>query len=547
MSNAAKQQNSYDAVSPVDFTSPPQAVPYPGPDQKRPLDATRSRTSSNSSSSLSLKPPRTPRFAEATAVHSPIEPSREGRSPFADPPGAMASKPQPSDVGFGYIGENGSSRLATYPATPGDDGPKSPLKSALRTPGTPRRPMENPLSPTFKEEQMLEKVEEDTDKENARDLKVKIRVRLAKIVLRWTNFSCSLIVLAMLTSTFAIFNATKNLPKRNGLPAWSTKTSPTPQIVLLVIASVSLLFCLVIMYNHWKGKRHRAEKATVYYSVFAVFFFVFTIIMWAVGAGILNTSKQNGNGQDLWGWSCKDNDRKKLFQDDVSYDLVCRLQVSLSLLVRPTTADPSQNWSLVCCIIEVVVEVITICIYGVVFYRFRSKKKLRKSMDVRDKARSDLYLAQLRSQSAPNTPGFGPMSPMSPMSPAFKSDSMDPLSRAEEGSHSATTQFASSRGSVSRPKPFQLQAPPIRVHSASPSPAQDAFEVPSTPAPVHVPAAPGERTYESVPIPGAYASPLTSPTFAPATMSFQPLDQTPGQAVTTEQRVESARPGSQRR
>ena len=46
--------------------------------------------------------------------------------------------------------------------------PNSPLKSALKVPGTPGRL--NPLSPTFKEEQILEKSEEKTEKENAKDL-----------------------------------------------------------------------------------------------------------------------------------------------------------------------------------------------------------------------------------------------------------------------------------------------------------------------------------------------------------------------------------------
>ncbi len=48
--------------------------------------------------------------------------------------------------------------------------PKSPLKSALKVPGTPGRQLENPLSPTFREEQILEKREADADRDNARDL-----------------------------------------------------------------------------------------------------------------------------------------------------------------------------------------------------------------------------------------------------------------------------------------------------------------------------------------------------------------------------------------
>jgi hypothetical protein len=53
-----------------------------------------------------------------------------------------------------------------------------------------------------------------------------------------------------------------------------------------------------------------------------------------------------------------------------------------------------------CCIIEIVVETLTILIYAIVFYRFRSARRLRKSMVIRDKARSDLYLARLRGPSS---------------------------------------------------------------------------------------------------------------------------------------------------
>lgn len=480
----------------------------------------RSRASTSSSTSLSIKPPRTPRFAEATAVNSPIEPNQSSRSPFADPPGTMTNhyhpQPQPSDVGFGYISENDPSRNATYPGIPVEEDddrtktlpPKSPLKSALKVPGTPGRQLENPLSPTFREEQVLEKHEAKAEKENAKDLKVKIRVRMAKIVLRGVNFGCSLIVLAMLATSFAIFNATKNLAPRNNLPPWAKNTATWPQITLLVIACISLLFSIIIIYAYFRSGHKRAEKVAVYYTVFAVAFFAFSIIMWAVGAGILNGSRANGNGNDMWGWSCKDNKRKQLFQDDINYSLVCRL----------------QNWALICCIIEVVIEVITIAIYSIVFYRYWSKRKLRKTMDLRDKARSDLYLAQLRSQSAPNTPGYA-----GPMSPAFSPRvTEDPYSQAEKGG-SPSTQFASTPPSFSQPKPFKLQPPPIRIQNATPRLQSDEFATP-----LHSPAAPGEVQYDAVPIPGAYASPLQSPSYPPTSaMTF------PGQAMTSDVAVES--------
>lgn len=329
--------------------------------------------------------------------------------------------------------------------------------------------------------------------------KIKTRVRMAKMVLRGVNFSCSLIVLSMVSTTFMIFNATKALPARNGLPAWAPKTNPWPQIVVLSISGVSLFFSIVVIAAYCRGGHRRAEKVAVYYTMFAMGYFVFSIIMWLVGAAVLQGTKANSGGTDIWGWSCKDNKRRQLFQDDVHYALVCRL----------------QDWSLVCCIIEIVVEVIVIAIYGVVFYRFYSKNRLRKSMDARDKARSDLYLAQLRSQSAPNTPGFAhtPRTPRFPI--AMTEAKEDPHSAAENG-------YGRSPQSATTASPFKLQAPPIKntpknpqvgfasmPASASPPPPQ------RSPSPQverhneHVAAAPGEQVYEAVPIPGAYAVPTS--------------------------------------
>ncbi|CAF9926030.1 MAG: hypothetical protein HETSPECPRED_006234 [Heterodermia speciosa] len=497
-------------VSPID--NDPEK-PILEEDKKAAKVTVRSRNSSTSSLGLSIKTPRAARFAEATSVNSPIGPTAAGRSPFADLPRTqhLMPQPQPSDVGFGYVSDNTPSKHASYAGVEMPQTPASPLKSALRVPGTPGRL--NPLSPTFQEEAELEKHEGKAEKENAKDLKVKTRVRMAKMALRGVNFSCSLIVLAMLSTTFSIFNATRNLDTRSNLPAWAPHQKTWPQITLLCIACVSLAMSLGIIFAYFRGGHRRAEKAAVYYTVFAIGFFIFSIIMWAIGAAILNENKKHSQGKDMWGWSCKDGKRKDLFDKEVDYALVCRL----------------QNWSLICAFIEIIVEVITISIYGIVFYRFYSKRRLHKSMDLRDKARSDLYLAQLRTQSAPNTPGFPLRSP---------NPYQDPHSAAENGQSQPhddeNTQFASKHHSFSQPKPFTLQPPPIRVQNATPAPPQDGFE----PAPnEHVPAAPGEQTYDAVPIPGAYASPLASPAYPPShqqSMSF-------GQALTTEGsgRVES--------
>lgn len=155
---------------------------------------------------------------------------------------------------------------------------------------------------------------------------------MAKMVLRATNFSCSLIVLSMISTTFTIFNATKTLPARNNLPAWAPHMQKWPQITLLCIACTSLAMSIGIFWGYYRGGHKRAEKAAVYYSVFAMGFFIFSTVMWIVAATILQTSKAHGNGKDMWGWSCSDNKRRTLFEGEVHFALVCRLQVSCRVL-----------------------------------------------------------------------------------------------------------------------------------------------------------------------------------------------------------------------
>lgn len=172
---------------------------------------------------------------------------------------------------------------------------------------------------------------------------------------------------------------------------------------------------------------------------------------------------------------------------------------------------------MICVIIEVVVDVITITIYAVIFYRFYSKRKLRKSMDVRDKARSDLYLAHLRSQSAPNTPGY-PLSPRSGKFPGSPRMGGDPYSTAENGD-GYKTQYATvtaPAAAVTVPqRPFQLQAPPMRSPDTNRGSIDSGAGAASERANAHFNAAPGEKAYESVPIPASYSSPMASPAFPP--------------------------------
>jgi hypothetical protein len=155
---------------------------------------------------------------------------------------------------------------------------------------------------------------------------VKTRVRLAKVFLRGINFSCSLILLVLIAQSFLIFNATKNLAMRNNMNAWAPSTNPWPQIMVLVMASISVFLCVGVFYGYCRGGHKRAEKVGVYYTIFAVFVFAVSIIIWIIAAAVFQNSKSSGDGKDLWGWSCKDNTRSAVFHE-VNYEMVCRMQV----------------------------------------------------------------------------------------------------------------------------------------------------------------------------------------------------------------------------
>jgi hypothetical protein len=100
--------------------------------------------------------------------------------------------------------------------------------------------------------------------------KIKARVRLAKFALRGVNFSCSLIIISMMSSTFAVFNATRSLPTQSGMPSWNTTTNSWPQKLVLSMACVSLAACILVFAAYFRGGHKRAEKVSTYYTLFAI-------------------------------------------------------------------------------------------------------------------------------------------------------------------------------------------------------------------------------------------------------------------------------------
>lgn len=125
--------------------------------------------SDSSNSSVNLSSPRKARFVEATSVYSPATGPGEHKNSFPSSNQVPRMAAKPSDVGFGYISDSQPvEQHATVPAATmyGKDG--APLKSAMKTPGTAR--FVDPRSPTFREEAMLEKEEEKTEVQQAKDL-----------------------------------------------------------------------------------------------------------------------------------------------------------------------------------------------------------------------------------------------------------------------------------------------------------------------------------------------------------------------------------------
>lgn len=146
---------TYDPVVPTDLTR----ASYHSAMGPPPQHTVRETRSGSDTSNASLKSPRTARFAEATSIHSPIDRTEAGPSPFADPPKTQA-RGDVGDVGFGYVGANNEHA--------DDQVPMSPFRPDLKVPQTAKSL--NPLSPTFREEYLLEKQEKKAEVENARDL-----------------------------------------------------------------------------------------------------------------------------------------------------------------------------------------------------------------------------------------------------------------------------------------------------------------------------------------------------------------------------------------
>jgi len=265
-----------------------------------------------------------------------------------------------------------------------DEKPRSDSVASYRSEGDNFPGLKRPktMIAIAEEEKKLEEIkkrDEKVAKVLRKDMRIKFRVRIAKAFLRCISFGCSLVVVSLVANTFVIFFSTINLPPKDNLPAWAPQSILWPTYATIAIAGVSLLMATFVLISYWRGGHRKAERAGVWFTAISIFGFFFMIILWVVVAAVITNARTNSGGNDIWSWACKDNNRKNLFASTVDYDLVCR----------------QLDWTLVCSIIEIVVETLSIVLYLAAFWRYSSKKKLRKSMHIRDQARHELYLKKL--------------------------------------------------------------------------------------------------------------------------------------------------------
>lgn len=168
---------------------------------------------------------------------------------------------------------------------------------------------------------------------------------------------------------------------------------------------------------------------------------------------------------------------------------------------------------MVCAIIEISVEFFAICLYLFAFYRiFYTKRRLRKSMNVRDEARSSLWLAKLREQKEAEE-GFDPETSKNTAYNQLNYNSAATATNAGAGAAAAHDQQPNSNAAMYDAEEGHavpiLQPAPARSHATARSDASDAplrpgplpklnLDVPPTPRSVtfshQPPPTPGLRT-----------------------------------------------------
>ncbi|KAH9438833.1 hypothetical protein MCOR02_002433 [Pyricularia oryzae] len=205
------------------------------------------------------------------------------------------------------------------------------------------------------------------------------------------------------------------------------------------------------------------------------------------------------------------NHRADLFDEKVDYALLCRL----------------QNWTMVCIIIEIVVEVIAITLYSIVFYRYYSSESFTSPWICATRPGLTCTSPSSEANQHPTLLVWPQVACVLQyaMSPRFPPQAYGSLGDIQEtspftpgGRPAPIAEPQSSFAASNSPtQPFKLQAPPLKAPSATPRAQQNGFESPSTASNHNLTFTPSasasaaptvdsdEPRYDAVPIPGAYS------------------------------------------
>ena len=116
------------------------------------------------------------------------------------------------------------------------------------------------------------------------------------------------------------------------------------------------------------ANRFAAADATFMITASVVF-----LGIWAVSAGLFHNREAPAfNVPNIWSWSCN---HKGSSDDVVNFNQICLTQVSPSLTYKINI----QEWSFICAIIEIGLELLTVGSFLLIFVRMKSKKEVRKT------------------------------------------------------------------------------------------------------------------------------------------------------------------------
>lgn len=169
----------------------------------------------------------------------------------------------------------------------------------------------------------------------AKDEKLKTRIRKLKLVSRIVATILSFLTLVPITMTLIKFLETRYITytvKGKERTAWAKDTITWYTYMYFGVSMVSFLLNSIIMVAYLQSLR-RANTAANVAGWFTGTVFFSHVIVWAVSAGLYRHGKEpvNGKFRDLWGWTCSTSAQElQAVLPDVDFKKYCSVQVRYS-------------------------------------------------------------------------------------------------------------------------------------------------------------------------------------------------------------------------